>query len=542
MIALRRASSLVLASALALSGVALTAPAATAAGTDPRPLSIGADWLAGQLTSGLIHNPNFGGFDDYGLSIDTGFALEAASGHASDVSAISAGLAANIDNYVTGDAFGDTGSSYAGATAKAAVFATSTGADPTSYGGENLVTRLEARVSGTAPITGRIEDASSFGDFANVIGQAFAVSALETASSPRAADALAFLLKQQCTAGYFRIDFTADKTATDQTCDGGIATGAGAADPDATSTAIRLLLPEAGTSPTVARAVGKAEAWLLAQQHADGSFSGGASTAVPNANSTGLAGWALGLLGDTDAATRAAVWVRQHQADEVAGCANDLSGQTGAIGYDDGGVAAGRTAGITDATSDQWRRATSQALPVLQWAPAATPAVSIQGPAGYVRAGSSATYLVTGALPGDKVCLTGLGAPVRGVAGAGGSATLHVTLPAGTATRTVGVTDRAADVAQTHTSVLGAKTFRVRLSRTTVVRGSLVRVTVVGLAPRELMGLRFRGVPLRTGQATPTGVYSVTFNVRRTLGKGTVVVLGQFPGIRHGSAVVTVVR
>lgn len=538
----RRWGALVAASALTLSGIALAAsPASAVPAFDPHPGTVGADWLAGQLTNGLMHNPNYGGFDDYGLSIDAGFALEAVGGHAGDVADISTALAAAIGSYVTGEPY-DAGSTYAGPTAKAAVFADLAGADPTSYGGKDLVAALEGTVSTTAPITGRIVDTSTYGDYANVIGQSFAVNALHTAGSTKEADALAFLLKQQCAAGYFRLYMTTDKTADDQTCEGGRAAGKSNPDPDATSTAIRMLLPQIDSSAAVARAIGKAESWLLGQQRADGSFGGGTSTSPSNANSTGLAGWALGLLGDTGAATDAAGWLRGLQADEIAGCANGLTTQTGAIGYNDAGVAAGLTDSITDSTSDQWRRATVQGLPALVSAAPVTPAVTLQGPAGYVKAGSSVSYLVTGAVPGEKVCLTGSGAGVRGVAGANGNATLRTVAPAGTANRVVQVADRSANTAQTTTKVLGAKTLRIVLGKSRARRGHTVQVTVTGLASGERTTLRFRGVTVRTGSATASGTFVATINVGRRLGNAAVVAWGQFPTIRHGRAVITVVR
>lgn len=538
-----RLGALVAGTAVVASAITLVAtPAQAAGGGDPRPATVGANWLAGQLTNGLMHNPTFGGFDDYGLSIDAGFALDSVGGHGTDVTAISSALASHITSYVTGEDFGDTGSSYAGQTAKAAVFATVAGADPTSYGGQNLITRLEARVATAAPITGRIEDLSSFGtDYANVIGQAFAVNALETASSTKAPDALAFLLEQQCSAGYFRLNFAA-KDATDQTCEATRGTAASAPDPDVTSTAIRMLLPLVDSSAGAARALGRAEAWLLAQQRADGSFVGGTSTATPNANSTGLAGWALGLLGDTDAATRTAVWVRQHQADEVTACTNSLASQTGAIGYDDPGVTQGIKNGITDVTSDQWRRATSQGLPVLQWAPAAAAADVLSGPTGYVRAQTTATFRVAGAVPGEKVCLSGYGSHVRGEIGADGKANLRVVLPSGTATRTYVVSDRLSHTASAIVKVLGTVRLSVTPARTRVRASHFVRVVVRGLAAGERTSLRLRGVLVRTGTATSTGTWTVTINVRARLGRATIAAFGQFPSIRHGSATITVIR
>lgn len=537
----RRLGALVAASALTLSGLTLLAGPAQAAAADPRPGTVGADWLAGQLTNGLMHNPNFGGFDDYGLSIDAGLALDAVGGHGSDVQAISTAVAGAIGSYVTGEDFGDTGSSYAGATAKAAVFARVAGDDPTAYGGLDLVTRLEARVAASAPITGRIEDLSSFGDYANTIGQAFAVNALDAASSTKAADALSFLLEQQCSAGYFRLYMTEDKTATDQTCEGGRASGASDPDPDATSTAIRMLLPQIDTSPAAARAVGKAEGWLLGHQHADGSFGGGTSTTGANANSTGLAGWALGALGDSDAAAAAAVWVRQHQADELASCPNALSSETGAIGYDATAVADGRTAGITDATSDQWRRATSQALPALVYAPAGTQDLTLAGPTGYVRAGTTVTYHVHGAVPGDKVCITGVGAATPAAAGPDGAAAVAVALPAGTADRTAVVSGRQPGTASVVTKALGAKTLTVTPARFTKRRGTRLHVVVSGLAPGEQVRLRFRGVTVRSGYADPSGHFARYLRVGQKLGRARIVAWGEFPTIRHGRAVIRVV-
>ena len=100
---------------------------------------------------------------------------------------------------------------YAGATAKAPCSPSTQDKNPRAFGGVDLVSQLEGRVATAAPITGRIQDAydpsSEFGgDFANVIGQAYAAQALSSAvSSPRASSVVAFLLQQQCDDGYFRL-------------------------------------------------------------------------------------------------------------------------------------------------------------------------------------------------------------------------------------------------------------------------------------------------------------------------------------------------
>ena len=106
--------------------------------------------------------------------------------------------------------------SYAGPLAKAATFARVAKGNPTSYGGINLITRLEERTADVpadptkepqaAAFAGRIFDKSEFGNYANVVGQSYAVRALTLARSTEAAAARDFLLKQQCASGYFRAE------------------------------------------------------------------------------------------------------------------------------------------------------------------------------------------------------------------------------------------------------------------------------------------------------------------------------------------------
>ena len=173
-------------------------------------------------------------------------------------------VATHINDYITGEAFGDAGSTYAGPTAKALVFAQASGGDPTSFGGVNLVSRLEdgGRCERPARRMSR-----TFGDFANTIGQSFAARGLTAAGSAKAAaDVTAFLLKQQCPAGFFRLDL-GDTPVRGATPPAGHrrhrARGAEPPEPDV-------------TKPEVAAALAKAAAWLVSTQAADGSFGGGA--------------------------------------------------------------------------------------------------------------------------------------------------------------------------------------------------------------------------------------------------------------------------
>jgi hypothetical protein len=352
-LSLRRAGTALVTGALALSLVGAGGAAQAA------PADRGADWLSGQLTNGLIHNDVFGS-DDYGLSADTAFALQAIGGHKAEVRQIRNGVAAHIGDYIAGDSFGDPGSTYAGPTAKALVLAQATGGDPTDFGGVNLVKRLGSHVNKMGPAVGRIADESTFGDFANTVGQILAARGLTTAKSGQAGKVVRFLLQQQCRQGYFRLNFSKPGSAH-QSCG-----TKSPADPDTTSYAVIQLWKTSKGDAKLRGALKDAAAWLAKQQRKNGSFVGGTSTATPNTNSTGLASWALALTGDCSAARSAAGWVAGLQVGpQKAG--SHLAGQRGAIAYDHKAMRAGTNHGITTAAQDQWRRATSQAAPALQF-------------------------------------------------------------------------------------------------------------------------------------------------------------------------------
>lgn len=381
--------------------VALTAsfggPAhAVGAVEDRAPARAGAAWLSGELERGLLHNEEFD-FADYGLSIDAAFAL-AEVGKRGKVARIAKAVAADVGSYTTGADFAP-GDVYAGATAKAATLAIVADRDPASFGGLDLIAQLEGLV---AP-SGRIGDQSEFGDFANVVGQSYAAWALTAASSDRAKAVVSYLLDQQCKQGYFRLDFTADAAAADQTCSG--ARGAQRR-PDTDATAIATLaLREVPATKKVTKAINRSARWLAKTQRDNGGFGGGTTTEKPNTNSAGLAGWALGDLGFDEQAAQAAAFVRRHQAVSIGGCTDKLKRETGAIGYDARAVRKAASDGITDTTSDQWRRASTQALPVLTMAPAAKGRLSATG-----RTTAQQVRLAFGGVaPGEQVCVTGPG-------------------------------------------------------------------------------------------------------------------------------------
>lgn len=524
----RRAVGLVAVPALALSTLAaLPAGSASAAEPDPAPVAAGATWLESQLTDGLIVNTAFGDpFNDYGLSIDSGLALAAVGGHDATVDQISAAVAANISGYVGNG----TTESYAGSLAKAAVLADTAGDDPTSFGGVDLIDRLEARVSDTGVTIGRIQDASEFGDFANSFGQTFAVRALEAAGSTEAEAATEFLVAQQCDEGFFRQDFAA-VDAADQDCD---ADPNAAPSVDVTALAVLALLPQADDTDVDA-VVDDAVAWLVSQQsEAAGWFTSGDDIPVANANSTGLAGWALGDAGQELPAQKAAAFVRLLQVDEPAPCESALNDDQGAIAYDGAALRAGRRDGITVPLQDQWRRASAQALPVLQWAPdsAVGAGTIVDDFRRYHQPGDHVNVSAADRTPGETVCFTLKGAAAGfGGADLGGVTNGRVTLPKGTARRTYAWTDGEDQGGSRSFTVLDAKRIPVELAAR-VARGERQVVRIRGLAPFEEYQVKAGGKRVGDGQTSAKGRAVVRFTAGKKPGDVKVVVLGQFKNRR----------
>ena len=518
-----RAVALATATAVAATTAALVGAAPASAVT---PAEDATGWLATELEGGLMHNPNFGGFDDYGLTIDTAFSIRAVGGNDAVVRQIRDAMAPNISTYA---GFG------AGATAKALVFAQVAGVDPTSYGGVNLVTATADRVSTTAPIAGRIEDPAGGTDFANVIGQAFAARGLTVAGAAKAASATTFLLKQQCASGYFRLNFTVDKTASDQGC----VEGSSPADTDVTALTVVQLAALPQKDAAVSASIAKAVAWLKAAQQADGSFGGGPNTSAPNSNSTGLAGWALGTQGDCVAAGRAGAWVQKLQVRNPA-AGTPLAGESGAIAYDQAALDVGKASGISDATEDQWRRATSQAAPALASALTAA-AIGFTGPTGFQRAGESATLSVSGVGEGEGVCLSGPGITgALSLRSGGGNSPLKtsVVLPGVTSTPVFTVTT-ATGTKTVAVKVLGKAKLPIKLKKKKVRPGQRQLVKVSGLAAGEKVTVRIRDKKVAKGLATTAGTFKVRVRIKGELakiGRAKVVVTGEFKDLRKGRA------
>ncbi len=418
-------------------------------GTDSTPSTIAAEWLADELTNGLIITQQG---PDFGLTIDTGMALSTVAGQGSAVTAINTALEARIADYV-GDG---TKESYAGSLAKAAAFARTAKKNPTSYGGINLITRLEERTADVptdpaaepqaAAIAGRVFDKSEFGNFANVVGQSYAVRALTLAKSAEAGAARDFLLKQQCASGYFRLSL--DKAnVPSQSCTEGVA--GNEADPDVTSLAAINLIESGDTSPAVTAALAKAGTWLAARQRNSGAVRGGAGTSQINTNSTALGGYAMGLLKNRNAALKAALWVRKNQPVDKYKCRTALTKDTGAVAYRRDRATGAKTSGITADARDEWRRATAQAILGLQFAPASKDQLRIVSVRREARAGDRTQFRVFGLAPSESACLQVKGDFVR-VKGkkSGDKIVRKLQLPAGNQRR-VGLVKTSDDQART---------------------------------------------------------------------------------------------
>jgi hypothetical protein len=494
-----------------------------------------ADWLVAQYDAkGVVFNDQYS-FVDYGLTIDTTLALDELGGHKSAVVTARKALAAGIDNYTSGDAAGDPGSTYAGAVAKAAVLAQATGGNARAFGGQNLITVLEGRVATNAPIAGRIEDMSTYGDYANVIGQAFAARALSVAGSARAADATTFLLAQQCPDGFFRLDLTADKAAPDQGC-----SVSDEPNTDVTALAVLALKASGSSQSGVRMAIRKASDWLANAQAGNGSFGGGVGTADANANSTGLAGWALGITDQCRAAGSAARFVGKLQV--PIGLTGPLSADLGAIAYDKVAFAAGKTDGITTLTRDSWRRSSAQAAPALLHTLSKKRA-RLDAPRGYVRGGRMAQLTVTRLPAGQLACLvTKRTSAEDAVKGAKGQVTaIKMRMPKRTGRVRFALTTYAGTDAAS-VKVLGPLEIKVKVRKDSLRRGAKQVVVAKRLAKRERVRVKVNGVTVAQGKTDARGRFKAKFRAGFKPGKAKVKVLGEFGGIRRGTATFKVRR
>jgi hypothetical protein len=345
--------------AAALTGSALVAPA----GAATAPASASSDWLVTQLDSGLVSSEYHDGstwqsYTDFGLTLDFYYAFDQLGTRAGQRQAILDAIEPRAAEYT--DAWGTT---YAGAMGKLLTAVQTQGIDPSTYGTGDLLTRLEGMVVESGPEQGRAKDVTAGDDSSNTFGQAFVATALTQASSTEAADAISFLLAQQCAAGYFRELME----SSDHTCDGGTAEQS-QPDVDATaSTAIALqtLLADAPLSVREQARVALRDAvrWLVGVQRDSGAFVGNGR---PNSNSTGLAAVALDEAGRDAAAAEAARWVNTLRVTPRLTRTSALRARdAGAVAYDVAAMKLAKSQGITRDVRYTWRRSTAQAAPAL---------------------------------------------------------------------------------------------------------------------------------------------------------------------------------
>ena len=352
---IRRLSALAVVPLTLLTLGAVAPPAASA----PVPESA-LGWIEQELVTNGSRLPS--SFDptspDWGLTLDAVLAL--VTGGRGGVTAATATLTnftAHVSDYITGEAFGDTGSTYAGPAGKALLTVTLAGGDVHAVGGIDLEARARAQLVSGGLFDGRFHDTSTFGDFSNGFGQALNILALSHSATGVPAAASAFLLAQRCPAGGFRLIYDATVPAPSTR---GCASDA-EADTDATSLAISALeaLP---ASTEVSDATKRAADWLVTHQDASsGGFQGTGPTATPNANSTGLATQALRSLGRTDVVDKGVAYLTSLQLD-VRATGTPAAVDVGAIARDGAALSTALASGVANNARDAWRRATTQGV------------------------------------------------------------------------------------------------------------------------------------------------------------------------------------
>lgn len=334
-----------------------TADAGVSASAASRAQADAGTWLARQINGrGVVYNSQFQ-FDDLSATVDVASYLRTTDRFAGTIARADAALAQGVDAYTTYE-----GTVYGGATAKLTAYVARSRQDATDFGGVDLEQRLEAAIATEAPLTGRLQD-SAGPDYSNTIGQAFAVEALARLRSGRAADAIGYLVRQQCSTGAFRVYFSA-KTAEQQRC----VTGAEGSEPSIDATAFAVLALKAArtasNADTIDPVLSQARRYLVDHQFSSGAFTDGGGLGV-NTNSTGLAGTALAALKACGPAADAARWVLGRQVKRDA--SGPLGTQVGAIAYDPAAFKAGQADGITTESRGQWRLASAQAASSLDY-------------------------------------------------------------------------------------------------------------------------------------------------------------------------------
>lgn len=280
----------VLAAVCAMLLGAVPAAAATPRPTTTSPAKGAAGWLAQQFTD---HYDYAGGsYFDGGSTADSIYALAAAKVGKTKIHAAITYFAKNVEKYVdikNADGYGPND----GGIGKTAVAAMVAGADPTHFGGYNLLKHLkddECSAGSTKCTPGAAANIySSVSESFAILAEARGAKKYGTQYAPDAA-ALQYFLSLQCANGGF----------TSQTTGGAKC----ASDPDSTGLAM-MALQATGTQQA---ALARAAHWLTSVRNADGSWT---AQHVHNVDSTGLAAAALAAQGaDTK---RSIAWLESQQ-------------------------------------------------------------------------------------------------------------------------------------------------------------------------------------------------------------------------------------
>jgi LPXTG-motif cell wall-anchored protein len=371
---------------------ALGPNAAAGPATSSDPALLAAHYLQQQLaaTGYLLQSS---GFPDPGLTADAILALDAAG---TGQTAAAAATQKLVDDPVGYTGFGDPTEVYAGSVAKLLNIAVAQGIDPGAFGGFDVLGTLQ----GLETPNGRFSDVSAFGDFSNTFGQSFALIGLHRAGAPVSADALGYLLAQQCPGGGFKLFMD----------DAGCTTDADA-DPDATAMAVQALFAVGGAATEAGDGLG----YLASVQGASGGVS--SPTQGVNANTTGLAGQAF-LAGGRTAQARAAV---SFLTDLQYSC-DFAPSIRGGVAYDQAAYDDQKAAGSKASPVDIDRRSTAQALLALAGTPlamvTATGADAVAPTPACTSTGPTTTPTST---PSTSTRPTSGGGSTQGAGGSGGS-------------------------------------------------------------------------------------------------------------------------
>ncbi len=302
---------------------------------------LAAEWQASQLEHG--HMPGFApGYPDWGLTIDTAYMLAADGSQPVVLARVKKAIAHHILDYAVYN--GDTAS---GAMAKALLVSKVLKADPTHFGGINVRKRVLKLI---APASagfehGRLRDTGAT-DYSNVFGQSYGTIGLARSGVVRQS-VVDYLVKQRCSAGYFRLFETVGET-----CD---QSGSGP-DVDATALALQALIAAKADGATVRhQMIVDTTSWLISVQKADGSYSEDATGGSPSSNSTGLAANALVAAGHTSPRLKAATWVASMQLTKANAGSGPARTDIGAIALNPAALSDAIANGLGDNRSQWWR-------------------------------------------------------------------------------------------------------------------------------------------------------------------------------------------